>query len=141
MSDLLANESARLARRFPRRTERSSPDRLPHVDMRTRAGKLYRHAFNAALLEFPGVDLSVIAQLARLRLLAEQEEIAALAGRGSAMVAARIGNVALRLSRDISSRGKPEATGQNVLQNYLAGLNAQQEAEDVEAEEQAEVSP
>jgi hypothetical protein len=129
MSDvILANEPARPARRFPRRTERSAPNRLPGIDMRTRAGKLYRHAFNAALLEFPGVDLTVIAQLARLRLLAEQEEIAALAGRGSAIVAARIGNVALRLSRDIASRGKPEAAGSSALQDYLASI-AQDEVE------------
>jgi hypothetical protein len=134
MSDLLANDPVRPLRRFPRRTDRIAPDRLGHVDMRTRQGKVYRHAFNAALLEFPGVDLTVIAQLARLRLLAEQEEIAALDGRGSAIVAARIGNVALRLSRDIASRGKPEAAGSSALQDYLASI-AQDEVEpDVDAE-------
>jgi hypothetical protein len=114
MSDLLANEPVRPARRFPRRTDRIAANRLPHVDMRTREGQEYRRTFNAALLEFPGVDLAVIAKLARIRLLAEREEVEALAGRGSATVAARIGNVALRLSRDIASRGKPEAAAEEV---------------------------
>jgi hypothetical protein len=108
MSDLLANEPVRPARRFPRRTDRIAPDRLPSTDMRTREGQIYRRAFNAALEEFPSADPTVIAKLARMRLLAEREEIEALAGRGSATVAARIGNVALRLSREIASRGKPE---------------------------------
>jgi hypothetical protein len=112
MSDILANAPARLARRFPRRTDRIAANRLPHVDMRTREGQIYRRAFNAALLEFPSADPTVIAKLARLRLLAEQEEISALAGRGSTTVAARIGDVATRLARDIASRAnlnEPEA--------------------------------
>ena len=104
MSDLLANEPVRPARRFPRRTDRLAANRLPHVDMRTREGQIYRRAFNAALLEFPSADPTVIAKLARMRLLAEREEIAALSGRGSSSVAARIGDVAIRLARDIASR-------------------------------------
>jgi hypothetical protein len=50
MSDLLANEPVRPARRFPRRTDRLAANRLPHVDMRTREGQIYRRAFNAAPL-------------------------------------------------------------------------------------------
>jgi hypothetical protein len=105
MSDhFLADDLARPARRFPRRVDRIAANRIPGLDMRTREGRVYRRAFNAALEEFPSADPTVIAKLARMRLLAEREEIAALSGRGSSSVAARIGDVAIRLARDIASR-------------------------------------
>jgi hypothetical protein len=137
MSDLLANEPVRPARTHARRIVRRAPNRLPNVDMRTRQGKLYRHAFETALEQFPGAPAEQIAQIARLRLLAEQEKIAALSGRGSATVAARISNVAIRAAAALTAAAKSKPTdGRNALAEYLA---SRQDA-DVELEADAEES-
>jgi hypothetical protein len=136
---MTTNEPVRPARRFPRRTDRRAPDRLPNIDMRTREGKLYRRAFKAALEEFPGVPADRVAQVARLRLLAAQEETAALAGKGSADAAIRVANVAVRAAKDLKDtvKGKP-ASGGDELAAYLAELADRQGADDVEAADDVE---
>jgi hypothetical protein len=136
MSDLLANDPVRPVRRFPRRTDRIGPDRITDLDMRTREGQRYRKAFHAAAGEFPGADPARVAQIARLRLIAEREEIAALAGRVSANDAVRAANTVARFERDLhlTTKSKP-ASGAMDLASYLAELNDQDvEAEEVEVE-------
>jgi hypothetical protein len=136
MSDhLLANDPVRPVRRFPRRTDRVGPDRLTNVDMRSREGQRYRQAFHTASSEFPGAEPARVAQIARLRLLAEREETDALAGRVKPSDAVRAANIVARFERDLhlSSKGKP-ASGAQTLSDYLATLHQDEEAE-VEAAE------
>jgi hypothetical protein len=131
----VASEHVRPARRvYPRRIHRVAPDRLPETDMRTRRGRQYLAAYRAALEEFPAADPARIAQIVRLRLLAEQEEGAALAGKGSADAAVRIANVATRAARDLmlTTKGNGKSDGSNALADYLAARA--QEADDAELE-------
>jgi hypothetical protein len=129
---LLANEPVRPSRRFPRRTDRIGPDRLTNLDMRSREGQRYRKAFHAASSEFPGADPARVAQIARLRLLAEREETDALAGRVKANDAVRAANIVARFERDLhlTTKSKPAASGAQTLSDYLATLADQQEVED-----------
>jgi carotenoid cleavage dioxygenase-like enzyme len=125
MSDHLASEPVRPARRvYPRRIHRVAPDRLPKTDMRTRRGRQYLEAYRAACVEFPGAPADRVAQIVRLRLLAEQQEGAALAGSGSTDAAIRCANVAARASRDlhVTANGKPESAGASALHRYLAEI-------------------
>jgi hypothetical protein len=141
MSDhLLANDPVRPVRRFPRRTDRIGPDRLTNLDMRSREGKRYRQAFHAASSEFPGADPARVAQIARLRLLAEREETDALAGRVKANDAVRAANIVARFERDLhlSSKGKPAASGAQTLSDYLATLHQDEDETEV-AEVEVEI--
>jgi hypothetical protein len=136
----VASEPVRPSRRvYPRRIHRVGPNRLPETDMRTRRGRQYLAAYRAALVEFDGADPSRVAQIVRLRLLAEQQEGAALAGAGTADGAIRLANVAVRASRDLhlTTRGK-QPDGSSALSAYLAELNAR-DAED-EAEVESEIN-
>jgi hypothetical protein len=145
MSDHLANAPVRLARRFPRRTDRQGPDRLPHVDMRTRQGQRYRAAFKAALEEFPGAPGERIAEVCRLRAIAAAAQLACLNGSGSPDNAIRCANVAHRAARDLmlTRKGNGKSDGSNALSAYLAeraAAEAIDPIEDVETEVDAHVA-
>jgi hypothetical protein len=123
----MASEPVRAPRR---RVHQLRDDRLHGLDMRTQRGRQYLAAFRAACQEFPGADPSRVAQIVRLRLLAEREETDALAGRVSVNDAVRAANTVARFERDLhlTTKGKP-APGTQDLAAYLAEL-ANREADD-----------
>ena len=78
-----------------------------------------------------------------MRLLAEQEEVKALTGRGgSADGAIRIANVVARFERDLhlTTKGKPRSGGAD-LQSYLAELAQRDEDADADVADDAGAAP
>jgi hypothetical protein len=133
----VASEHVRPARRvYPRRIHRVAPDRLPETDMRTRRGRKYLAAYRAALEEFPGAPGERIAEICRLRAIAEMAQQACLNGSGSPDNAIRCANVAHRAARDLmlTTKGSKSSDGSNALQAYLAARAQEADAAELEAD-------
>jgi hypothetical protein len=117
-----------------RRVHQLRDDRVHHVDMRTREGRQYRQAYATALHEFAGADPARVAQVVRLRLLAEREETAALTGKvGSADNVVRLAHAAGRAARDLylttATKGKGGADGSAELNAYLTSIADDEDTE------------
>jgi hypothetical protein len=130
MTHLVVNEPTRRSRRVV-----ASPSRLPRTDMRTRLGKRFASILAAVQSEFgPNVDPIRAAEVARLRMIAEDAQNGCLAGAVGLDKLVRVSNMAVRAERQLAavSKARPAASGETTLANYLADLAAQQEVENAE---------
>ena len=107
MSDQLANEAVRPARRFPRRTDRTSPDRLANLDQRTRLAKRFAAILAAIKAEYgDAVDPVKAAELARLKMISESVQGAFLAGNANVDRVVQVSNMILRAERQLVSKSE-----------------------------------
>jgi hypothetical protein len=127
VSTVEAARPRRRPRAYVPRAAMLGDDRLPGADMRSRQGRQYRKAFEAASAEFRGADSGRIAEVVRLRLLSEAIQAAALAGKADADSAIRAANVAARFARDLHmvTKGKPGG-GAEDPRDYLRAIADQE---------------
>src|ERR1700722_18746078 len=93
----MASEPTRRSRRVV-----VKPSRLGRVDMRSRAGKAFANALAAARAEFGDGEPHRVAEIARLRLIAERAQIDHLAGKVTLDRVVRAGNMLVRCERQLA---------------------------------------
>jgi hypothetical protein len=124
------------ARAPRRRGDLIRDDRLPSIDMRTRQGRRFAAILAAVRSEFGDADPIRLAEVARLRMIAEGAQRDALAGKLSLDRLVRISNLVVRSERQLTAvgRGKPSPAGQD-LRDFLSELSDDEtEVESVEVE-------
>jgi hypothetical protein len=122
-----------------RRGDLIRDDRLSSIDMRSRAGKRFSQILAAVRSEFGDADPIRLAEVARLRMIAEGAQQAALAGKLPLDRLVRISNLVVRSERQLTAvgKGKPVSGGAD-LASYLAGLSDQEDETEVDAAESVE---